>query len=356
MVNILHNEYESDFDKELAIIESENDIEIGRAMLAVETCFDMTELSYAEAELQCMKESGDFERLTQLYQEAGAGTEEKTEGALSKLFGAIANAFRKLKNFLFGEKLPPEKLEQLKKSNKDVKVSKEDVENGGKIVKVFNGIKGLFSNPEGNQSSIMSKLGPILGITAAAAGGTVVAYKTGKIANLAYDLGGVCDFCIGKADEFKNTSETGAKGAALKVIGGGLQKFSGVVSAISGAIVKPLQNEETMTNVRDKMKNDTKANLTDKKGLKRQIENLKRVYASETDENKKKNHMKTIKHLEAKLAGLKNKGNAGAENTETPDATATESVDDFFNIEMPDEFVESTADASEIYDLLESIM
>ena len=33
MVNILHNEYESDFDKELAIIESENDIEIGRWLL-----------------------------------------------------------------------------------------------------------------------------------------------------------------------------------------------------------------------------------------------------------------------------------------------------------------------------------
>lgn len=356
MVNILHNEYESDFDKELAIIESENDIEIGRAMLAVETCFDMTELSYAEAELQCMKESGDFERLTQLYQEAGAGTEEKTGGALSKLFGAIANAFRKLKNFLFGEKLPPEKLEKLKKSNKNVKVAKEDVENGGKIVKVFNGIKGLFSNPEGNKSSIMSKLGPILGITAAAAGGTVVAYKTGKIANLAYDLGGVCDFCIGKADEFKNTSETGAKGAALKVIGGGLQKFSKVVSSISGAIVKPLQNEKGLAKAMDNLQNGDNANATDKKGLKRQIENLKRVYASETDATKKAEYSNRIKDLKATLAGLKNKGNSGAADTESLDATATESVDDFFNIEMPDEFVESTAEASEIYDLLASIM
>ena len=45
-----------------------------------------------------------------------------------------------------------------------------------------------------------------------------------------------------------------------------------------------------------------------------------------------------------------------AADTESPDATATESVDDFFNIEMPDEFVESTAEASEIYDLLASIM
>ena len=137
MVNILHNEYESDFDKELAIIESQNDIEIGRAMLALETCMSMSDLSYAEAELQCMKESGDFERLTQLYQEADAGTAEKKEGLLSKLFGAIADAFTRIKNFLFGEKLPPEKLEKLKKSNKDVKVAKEDVENGNKIVKVL---------------------------------------------------------------------------------------------------------------------------------------------------------------------------------------------------------------------------
>ena len=375
MANILHNEYESDFDTQLAIIEKENEIGVGRAMLALETCLQMQELSYAEAELQCMKESGDFDKLMELYEAAGNQTDDKEKGAISKLFGAIARAFKRIKDFLFGEKMPSDKMEKLKKSNKNIKLAKEDVDNGNKIVSVFNTVKGFFSNAktaEGNEQTIMQKLGPILTITAATGGGTVAAYKTGQIANLAYNLSGICDFCTSKAEEFTNSESTGAKGTVMKVIGGGLNSLAKVVSAISGAIVKPLQNADTEEGEGggDVTAVNADALPSDKKELKKMLKEAKSKWASETDPAKKeqlKKNIDTINQAYLAAGGNKKKNNTDENNQSTDqntDAAAStsenentaESVEDFFNIEMPDEFIESSSDVSEIYDLIENII
>ena len=55
MVNVLYNDFESEFDKDLHIIESENSINVGRALLTLETCLNLQDIKYEEAELQCMR-------------------------------------------------------------------------------------------------------------------------------------------------------------------------------------------------------------------------------------------------------------------------------------------------------------
>lgn len=410
MVNVLYNDFESEFDKDLHIIESENSISIGRALLTLETCLNLQDIKYEEAELQCMKESGDMDRLCALYEEANAETADKEKGAIGKLFEAIANAFRKIKEFLFGKTLTPEQLEQAKQDQEEITVAKEDMDNANLITKTWDNIKGFFSNAknaESNEAAIMKKIGIIGGIAAVGAAGTMVAYKTGAVAEACDKLKGIASSCASKADEFKNSEAQGVKGTFLKTIGGALNGVSKSITAIAGALVKPVKSKLEKAN--DALKKDN-SDMSTSDGIEAKIKKLEAKRDATEDQAAKDKLSKDIKNLYAKMADAKAAGGKiektpeqsvdaqkkslfddlkakkAAMNAEsdpakkaelegqykaskvkydqfmsqhkgTKEAKPTnEYVDDFFNIEMPDEFVESAVEPSDIYDLLDSIM
>lgn len=410
MVNVLYNDFESEFDKDLHIIESENSISIGRALLTLETCLNLQDIKYEEAELQCMKESGDMDRLCALYEEANAETADKEKGAIGKLFEAIASAFRKIKEFLFGKTLTPEQLEQAKQDQEEITVAKEDMDNANLITKTWDSIKGFFSNAknaESNEAAIMKKIGIIGGIAAVGAAGTMVAYKTGAVAEACDKLKGIASSCASKADEFKNSEAQGVKGTFLKTIGGALNGVSKSITAIAGALVKPVKSKLEKAN--DALKKDN-SDMSTSGGIEAKIKKLEAKRDATEDQAAKDKLSKDIKNLYAKMADVKAAGGKiekapeqsvdaqkkslfddlkakkAAMNAEsdpakkaelegqykaskvkydqfmsqhkgTKEAKPTnEYVDDFFNIEMPDEFVESAVEPSDIYDLLDSIM
>lgn len=410
MVNILYNDYETDFDKELHVIESENSINVGRALLTLETCLALQDLKYEEAELQCMRESGDMERLCVLYEEAENETKEKEKGAISKLFDAIANAFRRIKEFLFGKQLTEEELEAAKQDQSDMQVAKEDMDNANLIVKTWDTVKGFFSNAknaESNEANIMKKIGVITGIAAAGAAGTMVAYKTGAVANVCDQLKEVCNTCSHKASELKNSEAQGVKGAFLNTIGNALNGVSKSVSAIAGALVKPLKTKRQKAG--EALSKDN-SDMSTAKGIQTKIKKLEKLRDASGDKpDKQKEYNQRIKDLYAKLADAKNSGGQlSAKPQEKPfdeekkslwdavkaakdavtketdpnkkadlngvyvaakekyqnflkqhsgsNGVKQESVEDFFDFELPDEFMESTADASDICNLIESII
>ena len=410
MVNVLYNDFESEFDKDLHIIESENSISVGRALLTLETCLNLQDIKYEEAELQCMKESGDMDRLCALYEEANAETADKEKGAIGKLFEAIAGAFRKIKEFLFGKTLTPEQLEQAKQDQEEINVAKEDMDNANLIIKTWDSIKGFFSNAknaESNEAAIMKKIGIIGGIAAVGTAGTVVAYKTGAVAEACDKLKGIASTCASKADELKNSESQGVKGTFLKTIGGALNGLSKSITAVAGALVKPVKSKLEKTN--DALKKDN-SDMTTTSGIEKKIKKLEAKRDATEDQAAKDKLSKDIKNLYGKMADVKAAGGKiektseksldsqkksllddlmakkKAMNAETDPAKkaelegqykalkvkydqfmsqhkgtketkpTNEYVDDFFNIEMPDEFIESAVEASDIYDLLDNIM
>ena len=410
MVNILYNDYETDFDKELHVIESENNINVGRALLTLETCLSLQDLKYEEAELQCMRESGDMDRLCALYEEAENETKEKEKGAIAKLFDAIANAFRRIKEFLFGKQLTEEELEAAKQDQSDMQVAKEDMDNANLIVKTWDSVKGFFSNAknaESNEANIMKKIGIITGIAAVGAAGTMAAYKTGAVANVCDQLKGVCNTCSQKATELKNSEAQGVKGAFLNTVGNALNGVSKSVSAIAGALVKPLKTKRQKAG--EALSKDN-SDMTTAKGIQTKIKKLEKLRDESSGmPDKQKAYNSQIKDLYAKLADAKSSGGqldtkaqakpfdeekkslwdavkatkAAFDKETDPNKKAElkgsyvaakekyqnfvkqhsgtnevkqESVEDFFGFELPDEFMESAVDASDIYNLIESII
>ena len=205
------------------------------------------------------------------------------------------------------------------------------------------------------------------------------------------------------------------KGAFLNTIGNALNGVSKSVSAIAGALVKPLKTKLDKAN--EALSKD-KSDMTTSDGIATKIKKLEAKRDATDDPKSKEKLNADIKNLYNKLAdtkaaggkinkapeksldeqksellnayktalsNMKNetdsakkielKGMADAakkryddfmsqhkgtnrikDSQSSPGPVKTESVDDFFNFEMPDEFVESAVDASDIYDLLDTIM
>lgn len=123
-MNTLYNNYVSESAIEEAASFEKMSLNIDRLLLAYESVCRKEELDIREAEIRCMEESGDIDLLESYYMEASEENKEKKEGILTKIWDAIKEFFRNIKNFLFGEK-QMKNLENAAKEGKEADVNPE---------------------------------------------------------------------------------------------------------------------------------------------------------------------------------------------------------------------------------------
>lgn len=144
MINVLHNDYftESEIKFELACEQALLDVD--KALSAYSAICEKAQLDLRQAELECIRESGDMDMLTELYMEADEKTSDKSQNIFQKIWTAIKNFFGRIKAFITGDK---GKIDQNDKAQVNKGLADFFKTGLGKIKKFFaaigNGIKNL---------------------------------------------------------------------------------------------------------------------------------------------------------------------------------------------------------------------
>lgn len=125
-MNTLYNNYVSESAIEEAASFEKMSLNIDRLLLAYESVCRKEELDIREAEIRCMEESGDIDLLESYYMEASEENKEKKEGILTRIWDAIKEFFRKIKDFFTGSK-QRKNLEEAAKNGKEADVDKESM-------------------------------------------------------------------------------------------------------------------------------------------------------------------------------------------------------------------------------------
>lgn len=144
-MNTLYNNYVSESAIEEAASFEKMSLNIDRLLLAYESVCRKEELDIREAEIRCMEESGDIDLLESYYMEASEENKEKKEGILKRIWNAIAEFFRKIKDFLFGEK----QMKNLENAAKEGKEAEVPEETKTLFAKIKEGAKSLLSAIQG---------------------------------------------------------------------------------------------------------------------------------------------------------------------------------------------------------------
>ena len=125
-MNTLYNNYVSESAIEEAASFEKMSLNIDRLLLAYESVCRKEELDIREAEIRCMEESGDIDLLESYYMEASEENEEKKEGILTKIWDAIKEFFRRIKDFFTGSKQRKD-LEEAASKGEEADVDKESM-------------------------------------------------------------------------------------------------------------------------------------------------------------------------------------------------------------------------------------
>ena len=136
----LYEEYASQEEREDAVMLEQAEIQMDRAILALETCDAMEALAMREAECRLVMESGDACDLMEYYEEATEETKDKKEGLLTKIWKNILDFLKKIKETLFGKS---EKAED----NKEYEVEKSWLDKHVKIKAAAEAVGKFFANP-----------------------------------------------------------------------------------------------------------------------------------------------------------------------------------------------------------------
>ena len=134
--------------EELTGAERDSYIEYAICNNTLNQCYTMLEmvgLKYEQmcqdAELKVLQESGSYDDLTFLYQEAEAQADEESKGILQKAWEAICSFFKGIKDFLFGK-------------GKEIPDDTQ-IELPSNIAEVCDNIVGVFKNPVANIPRIL---------------------------------------------------------------------------------------------------------------------------------------------------------------------------------------------------------
>lgn len=101
-MNTLYNDYESDEDMGFMCAVESAQIEVEKAFTALEFVEKTEALNIRAAEIQCAMESGDFDDLVEIYQEAASDTEDKKQGIIATIWDKIKKFFGAIRDFITG--------------------------------------------------------------------------------------------------------------------------------------------------------------------------------------------------------------------------------------------------------------
>ena len=124
--------YLSEDERDIAIEESTYKIQMAKLNAMYEMVDKNLELNMLEAEAKVLTESGTYDDLDYLYEEANKEAAEKKEGIISKIIGAVKQIWQAITNTITN----------FFSKNKDVKDEAEVDENDEKRVNALNGVWG----------------------------------------------------------------------------------------------------------------------------------------------------------------------------------------------------------------------
>ena len=338
-MNTLYNNYVSESAIEEAASFEKMSLNIDRLLLAYESVCRKEELDIREAEIRCMEESGDIDLLESYYMEASEENEEKKEGILTKIWDAIKEFFRKIKDFFTGSK-QRKNLEEAASKGEEADVDKESMtlfQKAKSCCKAF--LTNLESLPgklkEGiSEMDAKQKVEATLGIAAIA--GTVIFAVKAKdkdgnnlvkvkatelldfLKNYTDPIFEKIDSTIDKIkDKIKNNAVVKAVSEAIK---NAAETIKGWMSSVLGVFGLGKNNDEN------------KGKLSNLKG------------------KKKKEYEEKKKEIFAKMNPGEEREEALAKLDAEYNASVHESVD-VDDYDLPDDFIEESACDSEINEI-----
>lgn len=137
----LYEEYNSQEEREGAVMMEQAEIQLDKAILAFETADQMGELAMREAECRLVMESGEVTDLAEYYEEATSETEGKKKGVIQKIWEGILNIIGKIKDFLLGS------ARKNADPNGRTEVDESFFERHKKLGAVVKALKDFFAHP-----------------------------------------------------------------------------------------------------------------------------------------------------------------------------------------------------------------
>lgn len=153
----LYEDYGTQKEREDAVMLEQAEIQVERALLAVDTASSMKKLAMRDAECKLVLESGNVTDLVDYYEEAAEETNTKEKGLIQRAWEAILNLIRTIKEKLFGafrKKAEPDEV---------VEVDASFLEKHKKLGACVDGIKKFFSNPVGKIVGVIFGVAGVVG-------------------------------------------------------------------------------------------------------------------------------------------------------------------------------------------------
>lgn len=233
----LYEEYESQEEREGAVMLEQANIQMDRALLALETCDAMKNLSMREAECKLVMESGDACDLIDYYEEATEDDAKKEKGLIQRAWEAILNLIKTIKEKLFGaakKKADP---------NEEIEVDESFLDRHKKLAACVDMIKKFFTHPVGN-------IVGLLVATTSAVGIFLAVKSVGRTKKL---KGSQVNTIVDADEKALGTIQAGIKqmvGKAVDKIKEGQSIISKVVTAIEDHIKEAYQCIKTKTSIK----------------------------------------------------------------------------------------------------------
>lgn len=257
MIDFIYDKSLTETEARFCLEYTKANLELDRLQMAFEACEATSNYYNAMSELKVYEESGTYEDLGKLYQEAEAEVANKKQGIISKMIDVIKNKINSILAFIKGKRAEAN-------PDEEVEVAAEALTIGGKIQSVFATIKSMISKFLASQASIvesalngdLASVGKVVAEITATVGvilGGKVAMKkvkTSQALKASDSVDKTCKEASGLLDKLKNKIGNGEgpfSTVGNKVIGF-VQKFidnaskvathllSGAKEAVSGAV------------------------------------------------------------------------------------------------------------------------
>ena len=338
-MNTLYNNYVSESAIEEVASFEKMSLNIDRLLLAYESVCRKEELDIREAEIRCMEESGDIDLLESYYMEASEENKEKKEGILTRIWDAIKEFFRKIKDFLFGEK-QMKNLENAAKEGKEADVNPETktfLDKAKGVLSAFiSNIKNIPSQIHDGISEMdaKKKVEASLGIAALLTLVTVGIFKKDANGNNLVKVKAeeVWQFVSGYCKPIMDKIESAIDDVKEKLKNRGSKIQNVVVKAIrdAGNAIKDWVSSALSLFGLGKKNDENEGKLSNLKG------------------KKKKEYEEKKKEIFAKMNPGEEREEALAKLDAEYNASVHESVDDY---DLPDDFIEESVCDSEINEI-----
>lgn len=311
-------------EKKYMVENAEIDLKLDKLFSAFEMVEMNLALNYEAAELKVMKESGTYDDLNALYEEANAEADSKKKGILSSIINGIINVCKSIRNTTAG---------LFKKGETD-----EDVQAPNGYEKDASAIKGCWNRIRGGfqkvKSGDLKGIGDIISgaaiptlVTVGVAGGAAITYKTVKKSQLKKTSDEIEKISNEMENDLKSVQGVvNAAGAVANAVSGGtdnekISKFKEFLNCISNFIKKCREfitglfkkggdstDASTSANS-DKVGNNrpSRPGASDKKdagAIRKNINEIKKAMSKETDKDKKAEYQQRLTVLNNNLASL----------------------------------------------------